>query len=98
MSYIFYRWTSASEEPTFTQLNTVHNVTLTLRSSKDPYVIGFTQVDLVKNSEDNTMLFWGLIIGVISLVSLIIPFRLIMTEDEFPSLPTREKQRFMRKV
>lgn len=70
-------------------------MSLTIRSSKDPYVVGYTTVDILKEKEDNTMFLWGLLLGIVGIFSLIIPVKLINTEDEFAPTPSREKARFM---
>lgn len=93
-SYTFYHWTDPNTNPTFSQLNSINNITVTLRSNKDPFVVGYTKVDILKTHEDNSMLFWGLIIGILSLCALYIPLRLILTEDEFPLFHNRENRMF----
>lgn len=97
-SFTFFRWTDPDTNPTFTDFHSAHNISITLRGSEDPYVVGFTKVDLVKDKEDNKILLIGLLIGIISLVALIIPIKLIMTEESLSVRSSRDKMRFMNRV
>ena len=61
-------------------------------------MVALINVDIVKNLEDNSKLLIGLIIGIICLFALVIPFKLIMTEDELAPISQSEKSTFMRRV
>jgi hypothetical protein len=50
LSYAFFKWTDASQNPTFADLSNTYNMTLYIRSSKDPYVVGYTKANITSES------------------------------------------------
>ena len=80
-NYVFFKWSDENNNPTLSDFNTQRNVTMYVRSNKDPFVIGYTEVDIVKNLEDNTLLIYGIILTMACLIALFIPIKLILTPD-----------------
>ena len=80
-NYAYFRWNDETKNPTVADLSQQRNITTYLRSNKDPFVIGYTEADIVKNYEDNTLLLYGLILTIVWLIALFIPIKLILTPD-----------------
>ena len=55
-SFALYKWTDANSNPSFSNFSSSHQMTFTIRSSKDPYVVGYTTLDIMKDKEDNVSL------------------------------------------
>ena len=64
-NYAYFRWSDETKNPTVADLSQQRNITTYLRSNKDPFVIGYTEADIVKNYEDNTLLLYGLILTIV---------------------------------
>mmetsp|Transcript_42818 Transcript_42818/g.50206 ORF Transcript_42818/g.50206 Transcript_42818/m.50206 type:complete len:87 (-) Transcript_42818:46-306(-) len=67
-------------------------MSMTIRSSKDPYVVGFTEADIVKTTEDNTLLLCGVLLIVITVFSIFLPIKLILTKGKARFLPPKSRQ------
>lgn len=78
---MFIRWSDEKTNPTIADLNSLRNITMYVRSNKDPFVIGYTEADIAKNYENNTLLLYGLLLTVVCLIGLLIPLKLILTPD-----------------
>ena len=97
-SFVFYGWTDPDSNPSFSNFKSQYNMSLTIRSSKDPYVVGYTTVDIVKDKENNKKLLWGLLLGFGCILLLIIPIKLINTEDEYVPYSNKDNVKFMKRM